>query len=198
MRATVVRWSDGDTVVTDKGKVRLIGVDTQELGRCGSVAAKRRAVHLAPVGSTIRLVDPRSVRDKDRYGRLLRYVQVGGRDVSMVQIRAGALARYDSRMGYDRHPRQGAYVRADRANGSPCRPPPTRAAGVAPRAVAGLWGRPMAGATVLLVRPSRATAAATGGSITCRTTSTYGVTNPEECFATEAAAQRAGYRAARI
>ena len=34
--ARVVRWVDGDTVVTTKGEVRLIGVDTPERGDAGT------------------------------------------------------------------------------------------------------------------------------------------------------------------
>jgi micrococcal nuclease len=52
--------------------------------------------------------------DADRYGRLLRYVDVQGRDVGLALIKEGwAVARYDSRDGYGRHPREDAYVRAD-------------------------------------------------------------------------------------
>lgn len=113
---TVERWSDGDTVVTSIGKVRLIGIDTPEVGRCGYVRASNRARRLAPVGSRITLTNPSSVQDTDRYGRLLRYVNVGTLDVGLSQIRAGAKARYDGRDGYDQHPRQFRYRTADRNN----------------------------------------------------------------------------------
>lgn len=111
---TVDHWSDGDTVVTSVGKVRLIGIDTPEVGRCGYVRASNRAKRLAPAGSRITLTNPTSVQDKDRYGRLLRYVNVGTVDVGLRQIRAGAKARYDGRDGYDQHPRQYRYRTADR------------------------------------------------------------------------------------
>jgi endonuclease YncB( thermonuclease family) len=75
--ATVIRWSDGDTVVTNRGKVRLIGIDTPEVGRCGSASATALAKRLAPAGTRITLRNPASVRNKDRYGRLLRYVNRG-------------------------------------------------------------------------------------------------------------------------
>ena len=75
--AKVVRWVDGDTVVTSKGTVRLIGVDTPERGRCGAGTATAYAKRLAPAGSTIKLGNPRSVRDRDRYNRNLRYFDRG-------------------------------------------------------------------------------------------------------------------------
>ena len=37
--AKVIRVIDGDTVVTTKGTVRIIGIDTPERGRCGAAAA---------------------------------------------------------------------------------------------------------------------------------------------------------------
>ena len=33
--ATVVSWSDGDTVVTDLGKIRLIGINAPDMKECG-------------------------------------------------------------------------------------------------------------------------------------------------------------------
>ena len=51
------------------------------------------------------------------YGRLLRYVDVGSTDAGLSLIEDGwAIARYDSRDGYGRHPREDAYVRADAAS----------------------------------------------------------------------------------
>src|SRR6478736_7659114 len=107
--AKVVRWIDGDTVVTSQGTVRLIGVDTPERGKCGSVAATELARRLAPVGSRVQLSNPGSVDDEDQYGRILRYVNRGSVDVSARQIKAGAKARYDGQDGYDQHPRQAWY-----------------------------------------------------------------------------------------
>jgi endonuclease YncB( thermonuclease family) len=115
-RATVVRWIDGDTVKTSRGTVRLVGLDTPEAGVCGSVAATRLARRIAPVGSTVRLGNPRSVVERDKYGRLLRYVDRGETDIAARQIRNGAKARYDGRDGYQWHPRQRKYRTIDANN----------------------------------------------------------------------------------
>lgn len=52
--------------------------------------------------------------DTDRYGRLLRYVDVGTTDAGLRPIKNGrAVARYDSRDGYGFHRREPLYVAAD-------------------------------------------------------------------------------------
>lgn len=119
-RTTVTAWVDGDTVETSAGRVRLVGVDTPEMKDPCSRAqsAKQLAESLAPPGSVITLTDPASVEDKDRYGRLLRYVDVeetGGSDATVVDVGYSlvksslAVARYDSRDGYEWHPRETLY-----------------------------------------------------------------------------------------
>jgi endonuclease YncB( thermonuclease family) len=111
-RTVVTDVIDGDTVEITTGEhVRLIGIDTPEIGECGyaaATAAMRRMVE----GRTVVLVDPASVRDEDTYGRLLRYVEVAGTDAGLAELRAGARARYDSRDGLDPHPREDQYHRA--------------------------------------------------------------------------------------
>ena len=106
---------DGDTIRLADGRyVRLIGIDTPERGRPYYRVAKRYLDAL--VGDRVRLVNPSSVDDQDRYGRLLRYLRVGAhrRDAGLAQIRKGyAHARYDGRDGYDRHPMQATYRRTD-------------------------------------------------------------------------------------
>ncbi len=117
-KAKVVRWVDGDTVVTSKGRIRVIGVDTPEVGRCGATKATRIARRTAPAGSVVRLGNPRSVDNRDRYQRNLRYVVAKSTkvDISAKQIRKGSKARYDGRDGYDWHPRQAKYRKIDRKN----------------------------------------------------------------------------------
>jgi endonuclease YncB( thermonuclease family) len=112
-RAVVAHVVDGDTVEIESGEhVRLIGVDTPEVGACGYATATARMRRMVE-GRTVVLVIPDSVQDVDTYGRLLRYVDVDGRDAGLAQIRAGARARYDSRDGFDPHPREDRYHRAE-------------------------------------------------------------------------------------
>lgn len=108
---------DGDTVDLDNGEtVRLVGIDTPERGECGYDEARAALVDLVE-GKRITL--GASDEDRDRYDRLLRYVDVGKVDAGLRLIKQGlAVARYDSRDGYGRHPREARYVKADRANAS--------------------------------------------------------------------------------
>jgi len=121
VRVTVSEVVDGDTVVIDSGAhVRLIGIDTPEREECGHRAASD-ALRTLVEGRRITLVNPESVQDKDSYGRLLRYVDRSGRDAGHDLLRTGlAVARYDSRDGYDPHPREERYRDTDRAIPSVC------------------------------------------------------------------------------
>lgn len=120
-RVVVERVVDGDTVVLGSGEtVRLIGIDTPERGRCGYDAATRAMRRLVE-GEEVVLVDPDGVQDTDAYDRLLRFIEVDGTDAGLAQLREGrAEARYDSRDGYDRHPREDAYRRAAGRSADPC------------------------------------------------------------------------------
>jgi endonuclease YncB( thermonuclease family) len=120
---TIVRWVDGDTVVTSQGRVRLRGMDTPERGQCGFGPATSYAGKLAPPGATVELVAVPGDDDTDRYGRLLRYVYAGPTDVGYALIDAGyATARYDSRDGYGAHPHEDAYIAADARTSNPACP----------------------------------------------------------------------------
>lgn len=117
----VTRVIDGDTVQLGDGqRVRLIGIDTPEQGDCGAASATR-ALRQRVEGRRVQLRNPQAVDDRDRYERLLRYVELDGSDVGYELLEAGlGVARYDSLDGYARHPRQPRYRSADRAIGSPC------------------------------------------------------------------------------
>ncbi len=106
--------TDGDTLDLANGdSVRLVGIDAPENGACGSVKATELLSRIT-LGKRVTLTAP--VRDRDRYERLLRYVDVGGTDAGRELISSGlAIARYDSRDGYERHARQERYVKLDRA-----------------------------------------------------------------------------------
>jgi endonuclease YncB( thermonuclease family) len=78
--ATVVRVVDGDTIDVlldgEKVRVRLIGVDSPDMNHphtCGAPEAKAMAEELL-AQSAGRVLLEKDVSDKDRYGRLLRYV----------------------------------------------------------------------------------------------------------------------------
>jgi len=110
----VTRVVDGDTLELGNGEhVRVVGIDTPEEGQCGYEAATAHMERLV-LGERVRLTI--SDEDRDGYGRLLRYVDVAGRDAGLAQIRAGfAIARYDSRDGYGYHSREDRYIAADKA-----------------------------------------------------------------------------------
>jgi endonuclease YncB( thermonuclease family) len=107
---------DGDTVDVDGvGRIRVIGIDTPERGACGYESATQ-AMSLLVLDQDVTLV-PGATDDEDRYGRLLRYVDVGAVDAGLSLIEDGwAIARYDSRDGYGAHPREERYVAADLAS----------------------------------------------------------------------------------
>jgi endonuclease YncB( thermonuclease family) len=106
--------TDGDTLHLANGEdVRLVGIDAPEHGRCGSIRATDLLTRLVE-GKQVTLAAP--VDDRDRYGRLLRYVNIGTMDAGLRMIKNGlAVARYDSWDGYDAHPRQALYHRVDDA-----------------------------------------------------------------------------------
>jgi endonuclease YncB( thermonuclease family) len=110
----VTRVIDGDTIELANGQsVRVVGIDTPERGECGYDRATSNMQRLV-LGKRVRLTV--SDEDTDRYGRLLRYVDVGKRDAGLAQITSGlAIARYDSRDGYGFHPRENPYIAADQA-----------------------------------------------------------------------------------
>jgi endonuclease YncB( thermonuclease family) len=111
----VVHVVDGDTVDLANGRtVRLGGIDAPEVGECGYKRARNRLEGLV-LGQRVSL--GKTDEDHDRYGRLLRYVDVGDTDAGLRLIKEGlAIARYDSRDGYGFHPREPKYIKADRAS----------------------------------------------------------------------------------
>ena len=109
----VIRVIDGDTIViSGDERVRLIGIDTPENGQCGFDEAKQALEKLLDSGSATFYSGTTS--DKDKYDRLLRYIEVKGIDVGLNLISNGfAIARYDSRDGYGPHDRESEYTDAD-------------------------------------------------------------------------------------
>ncbi|MEZ5074167.1 MAG: thermonuclease family protein [Solirubrobacterales bacterium] len=142
-RARVVSVADGDTIdvrIRHRSRsVRLIGIDTPEVYghvECGGPQASRSMKRMLDRGDRVRLVRDRSQSGRDRYGRLLRYVERRGRDVGRRQVRRGWARVYV----YD-HPfrRVRSYRRVKRQ---------------AKRAHRGAWGR--CGGRFRPIRPPRA------------------------------------------
>ena len=89
----VKRVIDGDTfVLEDEQKVRLIGIDAPEMNyktgnpECGALKAKLKLQELTE-NKTVRL--EKDLSDKDKYGRLLRYVYVDNTFVNAELVRLG-------------------------------------------------------------------------------------------------------------
>jgi endonuclease YncB( thermonuclease family) len=122
----VTRVIDGDTIELGNGSdVRIVGIDTPEVGQCGYDAATNNMARLV-LNEQVRLT--MSDEDTDHYGRWLRYVNVGPVDAGLQQIKQGfAIARYDSRDGYGFHVREPSYIAADRTSRAMSCPKPVSA-----------------------------------------------------------------------
>ena len=101
----VARVNDGDTLtLRDGAKVRLLQIDAPELTTdCYGRPALRALEQLTPAGTRVRLVGDPGLDDRDRYGRLLRYVFVGDTDVNVALVRRGAASPYFYRGERGRH-----------------------------------------------------------------------------------------------
>jgi micrococcal nuclease len=96
-RGAVVDWvNDGDTLTLANGaKVRLLQVDAPELETdCYGRPALKALIALVPKGTRVSLARDPGLDDRDRYGRLLRYVFVGDENVNVELVRAGAASPY--------------------------------------------------------------------------------------------------------
>jgi micrococcal nuclease len=92
--------------------VRLIGIDTPEVGQCFFAAAKADAVRLAERRRVVLRGDPTQAT-RDIYGRLLAYVDINGRvdlGARLVALGAGRVYVYQGRPFL----RIGAYRGAER------------------------------------------------------------------------------------
>lgn len=107
---SVVRVADGDTIVVNiDGKdkiIRLIGLNTPETVdprrpvECFGKEASARAKEIL-IGKNVRLENDISQSDKDKYGRLLRYVFLeDGRNFSKLMIEEGYGYEYTYEVPY--------------------------------------------------------------------------------------------------
>jgi endonuclease YncB( thermonuclease family) len=82
---TVTKVIDGDTFDIDTGqRIRVLGIDSCEMSTKGGAEAKATATDLLSGGVALRSVP--GGPDKDRYGRLLRYVQVTSGDFGELMV----------------------------------------------------------------------------------------------------------------
>lgn len=119
-KARLRRVIDGDTIdVRQRGKtkrVRLVGIDTPERGRCAAGAATR-SLRSQFTSRRLRLVRDSRQPNRDRYARLLRYVHVGKVDTGRRQVRRGWARLYVVGSGSKRVQKyRSAQRRAKRAN----------------------------------------------------------------------------------
>ena len=107
MRGVVSTVVDGDTIDArlDSGRVervRLIGIDTPERGDCFFAQASARTRALA-LGRRVVLRGDATQDTRDRYGRLLAYVDIGGSaDLGRALIRGGHASVYVYRRPFQR------------------------------------------------------------------------------------------------
>jgi len=91
-KVVVTRVIDGDTIEIQGGdRVRYIGMDTPEIGQPYYSEATAKNAELVE-GKEVRLV--KDVSEKDRYGRLLRYIYVGDLFVNAELVRLGYARAY--------------------------------------------------------------------------------------------------------
>lgn len=90
----VTRVIDGDTFITNKGdRVRLIGVDAPELPSLRGIESKMYLNQL--IHNKVVILERDEISDnKDKYGRLLRYVYLDKKDVNLHMIKSGYAEPY--------------------------------------------------------------------------------------------------------
>ena len=91
---TVGEVLDGDTIRLDDGtRVRLVQIDAPERrGECYGRQAQRALRSILPAGTDMRLVADPALDERDRFGRQLRYVFKGTRNVNLLLVRQGVAA----------------------------------------------------------------------------------------------------------
>ena len=116
--ATVSDIADGDTIevrLRDRTEsIRLIGIDTPEVyfgAECGGAQASASIKRMLRPGDRVTLLRDRSQDNRDGYDRLLRYVELRGRDLGRVQIRRGWAESYVYDAAFNR---VGSYDRSER------------------------------------------------------------------------------------
>lgn len=98
--ARVIRIVDGDTIDVElenglKESVRFLGIDAPEINWDANTAdcyawEAREALDIFVKDKKVRLVADKDQPDRDQYGRLLRYIFVGEKNINAELIKAGA------------------------------------------------------------------------------------------------------------
>lgn len=100
-KATVQRVIDGDTYVIETGeRVRMIGINAPEMKTEQGPAAKLHLKQLIE-GKEVNLIKDETgkQKDKDKYGRLLRYTELNGADINQLMVCNGFAIVY-TRFGF--------------------------------------------------------------------------------------------------
>ena len=80
---------DGDTVVVDHQHVRILQVNTPEIGQCYADQAKRFTQDFMSKSAKLVLKTDPALDQTDKYGRSLRYVFKGEQNLSLELVRNG-------------------------------------------------------------------------------------------------------------
>jgi len=90
--SVVSRVIDGDTVELINGeRVRLLGMDAAEKGK---KCYKEATTRLSELVEGKDVILERDVEDKDRYGRLLRFIFLGNENINVKLVREGLAKMY--------------------------------------------------------------------------------------------------------
>jgi micrococcal nuclease len=171
--ASVTRVVDGDTIAVRYKKrndrVRLIGIDSPEIGQCYSTNATAVAQSLAS-RRVVRLIGDRTQAKRDRYGRLLAYVVLpNGHDLGRDLLMDGAAAVYVFDRPFTRLPGYRAAEASARSR------------------AAGQWGRcsvpPPSASTSTTTTTTTASSTTTATTTTTSTTTTTTTTSNSNCAA---------------
>ena len=87
---------DGDTITLDNGaKIRLLQIDTPELSSSECYGQEARQALVKLIGkSKVTIQSDKVLDNKDRYGRFLRYIFIGKKNINLELVKIGAAAPY--------------------------------------------------------------------------------------------------------